>query len=130
MANQPKSQSISETSADTIKADLQKRTEELGKLLVEEKANMAQIEANSNLQGILTYLSPEMAKNLRTTLASLEFYYPIKQLAVELLFLIPLFLIVMFWNGRSIKHESGAQTLVSSHLLVVIFIPIFWDICR
>lgn len=130
IANQPKSQSISETSAGTIKQDLQKRTEELGKLLVEEKANMALIEGNTSLQGILTYLSPEIAKTLRTTLASLEFYYPLKRLAVELLFLIPLFLIVLYWNGHSIRRENGAQSLVSSHLLVVIFIPIFWDICE
>lgn len=129
-ANQPKEDSISETSAGTIKADLQKRTDELGKLLEEEKANMALIEQNNNLQGILTYLTPELAKSLRATLSKLEFYYPIKRLGVELLFLIPLFLIVWFWNDRSMRRENGAQTLVSSHLLVVIFIPIFWKICE
>lgn len=129
-ANQPKEDSISETSAGTIKADLQKRTDELGKLLEEEKANMALIEQNHNLQGILAYLTPELAKNLRSTLSKLEFYYPLKRLGVELLFLIPLFLIVWLWNDRSMRRENGAQTLVSSHLLVVIFIPIFSKICE
>lgn len=50
IANQPKDQSISETSAGTIKQDLQKRTEELEKVREEEKANLAQIEANTHLQ--------------------------------------------------------------------------------
>lgn len=129
IANQPKDQSISGTSADTIKQDLQKNTEELATVLEEEKANMALIEQNSNLQGILAYLTPDLAENLKTTLSRLEFYYPLKRLGVELLFLIPLFLLVWFWNDHSIKRENGTQTLISSHLLVIVFIPIFWEIC-
>jgi hypothetical protein len=130
IANQPKTESISETSAGTIRQDLQKRTDELNKILEEEKANLAFIEQNASLQGILSYLTPELAKTLRTTLNRLEFYYPLKRLGVELLFLIPLFLIVWFWNNSSIKRENGTQSLVSSHLLVVIFIPIFYKICE
>ncbi len=129
MADQPKEDSISETSAGTIKQDLKKLSDELAKITEEDKANMALIEQDNNLQGILAYLTPDLAKNLRSTLARLEFNYPLKRLGVELLFLIPLFLLIMVWNDRSIKHESGAQTLVSSHLLVVVFIPIFWEIC-
>lgn len=130
IANQPKTESISETSAGTIKQDLQKRTEELSSIREEEKSNLALIEQNPNLQGILTYLTPELAKTLRTTLNRLEFYYPLKRLGVELLFLIPLFLIVWFWNNSSVRRENETQSLVSSHLLVVIFIPIFWKICQ
>lgn len=130
IADQPKDRSISGTSADAIKQDLQKRTEELGKILEEEKANLAVIGQNSNLQGILASLTPELAKSLRTILDRLEFYYPLKRVGVELLFLIPLFLIVWLWNDRSIRRENGAQSLVSSHLLVVVFIPIFWKICE
>lgn len=129
IANQPKDQSISNTSSETIKQDLQKNTEELGKILLEEKANMTLIEQNTHLQGILAYLTPALAENLKATLAHLEFVYPLKRLGVELLFLIPLFLVVWFWNDHSIRRENGAQSLVSSHLLVVIFIPIFWKIC-
>lgn len=130
IANQPKSESISETSAGTIKQDLQSRTEELGRIQSEEKANMALLEQNSNLLLILGYLTPELSENLQTTLFRLEFYYPLKRLGVELLFLIPLFLIVWLWNSHSIRRENGAQSLVSSHLLIVIFIPIFWKICE
>ncbi len=130
IANQPKTESISETSAGNIKQDLQKRTDELSSIRAEEKANLALIEQNTNLQGILTYLTPELAKILRNTLNRLEFYYPLKRLGVELLFLIPLFLIVWFWNNSSIRRENDTQSLVSSHLLVVIFIPIFYKICE
>lgn len=130
IANQPANQSISGSGADVIRQDLQKRTEELGKVLEQEKANTALIEQNSNLQGILVYLTPELAKNLRSILSRLEFTYPLKRVGVELLVLIPLFLLVWYWNDRSILRENGAQTLVSSHLLVVVFIPIFWKICE
>ncbi|MDD2892205.1 MAG: zinc ribbon domain-containing protein [Candidatus Gracilibacteria bacterium] len=130
IANQPANQSISDTSAGTIREDLQKRTTELEQIRAEEKENLALIEQNNNLQAILTLLTPELAKTLRSALAKLEFYYPLKRLGVELLFLMPIFLLVWFWNGRSISRENGAQSLVSSHLLVVIFIPIFWKICE
>ena len=50
IANQPKDASISETSAGTIKQDLQKRTEELGRVIEEQKMNLSQIEANIHLQ--------------------------------------------------------------------------------
>lgn len=130
IANQPKDQSISTSGAETIKQNVQKNTKELGKLLEEEKANRVQIEQNKSLQEILNHLTPELAKTLRMTLSRLEFYYPLKRLGVELLFLIPLFLLVYLWSDRSIRRGNGTQTLVSSHLLVVIFIPIFWKICE
>jgi len=130
IAKQPAGESISGSGADVIRQELQQRTEELGKVLEEEKANLTLIEQNANLQGILSSLTPELAKSLRSTLDRLNFTYPLKRVGVELLFLIPLFLLVWYWNDRSIKRENGAQTLVSSHLLVVVFIPIFWKVCE
>lgn len=80
IANQPKDQSISDTSAGTIKQDLQKLTEELGKVREEEKANLMIIDQNGNLLLIISSLTPELSKTLRSTLAKLEFYYPLKRL--------------------------------------------------
>ncbi len=130
IANQPREDSIKETTAQSIKADMREQTENLNKALDEKKANMLKIEQNTNIQNILLSLTPAVSKDLKKTISKLEFYYPLKRLWVELLFLIPLFLIVLFWNNRSIRHDNWAQSLVSSHLLVVIFIPIFSKICE
>lgn len=57
-----------------------------------------------------------------------EKWYIFRELGWQMLFLIPLFLIFYFWNHLSIKKENGLQALISSHLLVIIVIPIFTKI--
>jgi hypothetical protein len=80
IANQPREDSIKETTAESIKADIQKQTENLNKALEEKKANMLQIEQNPHIQNILASLTPTVSKDLRKTISKLEFYYPLKRL--------------------------------------------------
>jgi hypothetical protein len=47
---------------------------------------------------------------------------------MQLIFLLPLFGIFYAWNALSIRKNRGVQTLVSSHLLAVSFIPILCKI--
>ncbi|MDA1301634.1 MAG: zinc ribbon domain-containing protein [Proteobacteria bacterium] len=57
-------------------------------------------------------------------LRSANFWFPVKRLGMEMLFLLPLVLLFWFWNVRSIERNRSFQALVSSHLLVVVFIPV------
>jgi predicted RNA-binding Zn-ribbon protein involved in translation (DUF1610 family) len=43
---------------------------------------------------------------------------------MEMLFLLPLLGVFYLWNARSIARGKSFQTLVSSHLLVVVCIPV------
>lgn len=54
-----------------------------------------------------------------------QFIYPLKKLGWQMLFMLPLFLVFYLWAGRSVKKAHSIQTLVSTHLLVVVSIPIF-----
>ena len=65
---------------------------------------------------------------LRDDLRKLNFWYPVKRLGMEMLFLLPLFLVFYFWNSRSIANQRPFQTLVSSHLVVVTLVPVFFKI--
>jgi RNA polymerase subunit RPABC4/transcription elongation factor Spt4 len=56
------------------------------------------------------------------------FWYPIKRLGMQMLFLLPLFAIFYAWNDASIRKGRGIQALISTHLMVVSFIPIFFKI--
>ena len=47
---------------------------------------------------------------------------------MQLIFLLPLFLIFRAWNSASLRGGRGLQTLVSAHLLVVSFIPILFKL--
>ncbi|MGB5261636.1 MAG: zinc ribbon domain-containing protein [Gammaproteobacteria bacterium] len=65
---------------------------------------------------------------LREDLRRLNFWYPVKKLGMDMLFLLPLFLVFYAWNARSIARDRPFQTLVSSHLLVVALVPVFFKL--
>jgi hypothetical protein len=66
--------------------------------------------------------------SLRADLRRQNFWFPVKRLAMQLVFLLPLLAAFYFWNGASIRKGRGVQTLVSSHLLVVAAIPVLFKI--
>jgi len=80
------------------------------------------------LWGMLQGIQKQDRDNLLSDLRRLNFWYPVKKLGMQLLFLLPLFAVFYAWNNRSIRRNRGVQALVSSHLLVVAFIPIFGKI--
>jgi hypothetical protein len=67
-------------------------------------------------------------QTLRDDLRRLNFWHPVKRLGMEMLFLLPLFLVFYAWNARSIARNRPFQALVSSHLLVVVLIPVFFKL--
>lgn len=73
-----------------------------------------------------TKLSKELSSDLRKA----NFIFPIKRLLIEFLFLIPLLFIFIFWNNKSIKKGRHLQIFISSHLIVVALIPVFFEICH
>ncbi len=71
-----------------------------------------------------------LSEQLKDDLKRINFLYPVKRLLFELLFLLPILLIVILWNNRSLKRERRLQTFISSHLIVVTIIPLFFEICH
>ena len=76
----------------------------------------------------LQSLQEQDRDRLRSDLRLLNFWYPLKRLGMQMLFLLPLFAVFYVWNGASIRKNRGVQALVSSHLLAISFIPIFCKI--
>lgn len=73
-------------------------------------------------------VSEDQRAALRDELRRLNFWYPAERLGMEMLFLLPLFAAFYFWNAKSIAASRPFQTLVSSHLLVVVLIPVFFKL--
>ena len=63
-------------------------------------------------------------EQLRADLDRLQRWYPVRRLGMELVFLLPLLGLFYAWNAASLRRQRPVQTLVSSHLLVVAFIPV------
>ena len=54
------------------------------------------------------------------------FYFPLVELLFQLMFLIPLLAILIFWNMNSLKKKRKLQLLISSHLIIVTMIPVLY----
>jgi hypothetical protein len=114
-----------------IKKDIRQRTSLLNAL----HAQMASLDAKLNqadpvkaLWQAIRSLTEADRERLKTDVRTMNFWFPLKRLGMQLLFLLPLFAVFYAWNSASIRKDRHVQTLVSSHLLVVAFIPIFFKI--
>ena len=55
----------------------------------------------------------------------LSFWYPVKVLAAQVSFLLPLLLLAIVWNRWALNRRSEVQTLITSHLILVCAVPVF-----
>lgn len=121
----------SQTKVEATKEDFKKKTAALDKL----KSRIATLEQSINgdakiklLWEKLEGLQEQDRQKLLSDLRTLNFWYPVKKLGMQMIFLLPLFIVFYAWNNSSIKRNRGLQTLVSSHLLGISFIPILFKI--
>lgn len=73
---------------------------------------------------LITSKDSERRKQLIVDYKRFQFAYSIKKLAWQLVFMVPLFVFFYVWSSRSVKKGNRVRTLISSHLLVVVSIPI------
>ena len=124
-------QQESQTKIDATRKDFQEKTSALNVL----KARIASLEQTINddtkvklLWEKLEGLKAQDRQTLITELRTLNYWFPVKKLGMQLIFLLPLFVVFYVWNNTSIRKNRGLQTLVSTHLLGISFIPILCKI--
>lgn len=115
----------------TLRKDIRQKTEALNTLQGQIVALDQRINSNEMIKLLwerLQGLSDQDRDTLKTDLRTMYFWHPVKRLGMQMVFLLPLFAVFYVWNNASIRKNRGIQALVSSHLLVVSFIPIFFKI--
>ncbi len=120
-----------QTNVDTIKKGIQEKTGYLNTLRGRIEALELKINGHQKVMMLwerLAGLQQADRERLREDLRSMNFWFPVKRLGMQMIFLLPLFVVFYAWNNTSIRKGRGIQILVSSHLLVVSFIPIFFKI--
>ena len=124
-------QQESRTKVDATRKDFQEKTSALNVL----KARIVSLERTVNndtkvklLWEKLEGIKEQDRQTLITELRTLNYWFPVKKLGMQLIFLLPLFVVFYAWNNTSIRKNRGLQTLVSSHLLGISFIPILCKI--
>ncbi len=124
-------QTAGRANIEKIRKDIREKTNTLNTLKDEISALEQKINGNEQVKALwekLQTLRQEDREQLKADVRTLTFWYPVKRLAMQMVFLIPLFVIFSLWNNASLRKGRGVQVLVSSHLLVVSFIPIFFKI--
>lgn len=120
-----------ETNVSSLKKEVTEKTASLNNLLRKQKLLESSLHEDKRIRdlfSIIENISEKEKINLRDDLRQLNFWFPVKRLGMEMLFLLPLLFVFYLWNSKSISSNRPFQTLVSSHLLVVAFIPVFFKI--
>jgi len=114
-----------------LKQQVNSNTLRLNGLAQQEAETIETLQAHDSIQRFNTAIDSVSSADrdqLLSDLREANFWYPVKRLAMELLFLLPLITIFYLWNRRSLAGSRPYQTLISSHLLVVAFVPVLFKI--
>ena len=118
---------------ESLKRDFAFKANGLNQLIEKQGSLNSSLKQDRNINALFNFVDnvTEAGKNrLRSDLRQLNFWHPIKRLGMEMIFLLPLFFIFYFWNKKSLAANRSFQSLVSSHLLVIVFIPVFFKIAE
>ena len=116
---------------DSLRKDFTLKTSTLNQLTESQRSLNSSLDKEKNIQQLFTLVdsfTEQDRNNLRNDLRKLNFWHPVKKLGMEMIFLLPLFLVFYFWNVKSLAASRPFQSLVSSHLLVIVFIPVLFKI--
>lgn len=116
---------------DSLRKDIALQTASLEKLVNIQRSLVLSLEQDKQIRDLFDFvdgLTDADRTKLKEELRQINFWYPVKRLGMEMIFLLPLFLIFYFWNVKSIAASRPFQTLVSTHLLVIVFIPVLFKI--
>lgn len=122
-----------QASIESVKKEIQRKTVKTETLLEKQQtleSSVLQDNRVKELFRLIDGITTEDRESLREELRMLNFWYPVKRLGMEMLFLLPLFLVFYFWNTRSMTGHRPFQLLVSSHLLIVVFIPVLFKVAE
>jgi RNA polymerase subunit RPABC4/transcription elongation factor Spt4 len=122
---------VGHAKTEAIKGDIAEKTRALDDLVSKQKilaSSAEQDERVRRLYALIAAVSPADRDSLRDDLRQLNFWFPVKRLGMQMIFLLPLLFAFYFWNARSIAARRPFQTLVSSHLVVIAFLPVLFKI--
>ena len=107
---------------DKVKNDFSKIQDKDTELTRIEK----EILSSPEMKELLKIIEPnsEIRDQLIKEYKRIQFWYPLKKILWQFLFLLPLMIIFYLWNTYSLKKNFPIQILFSSHLLAVSSIPV------
>jgi hypothetical protein len=119
IAGQDPALTIDPGTAATTKNNLEQLATATAKLEKELSNNTAEILKNSQVVEIINLIKTS-GTTVIDTYDQLVFWYPVKIFGVQVLFLIPLLLIVGYWSNYALMKGRPYQLLMASHLMAIL----------
>ncbi|TYQ21847.1 UNVERIFIED_ORG: hypothetical protein JN05_00818 [Zoogloea ramigera] len=128
IADQKREESILPVEAGKIKSTVDYLTSRLAMLEQRHAEVSSEIVNHPNVLAYFVYLKSlpidsEFAKEAERYERQV-FWYPLKVVAAQVGFMVPLLLMTIFWNARAIRKSQETSILISAHLILVCTIPI------
>lgn len=100
--------------------------QKIDQLTGEIRATEQKINSQPGIQKLWVFIAPDdlAREKIVSDYKRFQFWFPLKELGWQLIFLLPIFGIFYVWSVRSVKNDNSIQTLISSHLLVIASLPI------
>jgi hypothetical protein len=129
IANQPRDQSINQVSAEKAVAELAKNTANISTLKKEVSSEKDNLKGNPSSVNFIQLLQDQTKyKSVQEEYKSASFWYPSIQITFQALFLLPLIAIALFIYNLAQKKKYALVSLLSWHLLVILFIPLVFKV--
>ncbi|VAX06440.1 hypothetical protein MNBD_GAMMA26-218 [hydrothermal vent metagenome] len=124
-------QNINNRNTASLKKQGSELTDKLNTLASKEDESGSLLMKNKRISQLFSIIEASSKQNrdvLLNELRHLNFWFPVKRLGMEMIFLLPLVIIFYLWNSKSTTASRPYQSLVSSHLLVIVFIPVIFKV--
>lgn len=129
VANQSRENSILPASATEIKGNISKLENDLNALKAQKSVTQAELEGSPALLSyaakVTNLLASGELEQAQSKFQHEVFVYPFKEVFVQVLFLLPLLMLAIYWNARAIGRQDDSKILISSHFVLVCLLPIF-----
>ncbi|MFA7256110.1 MAG: hypothetical protein WC047_00850 [Kiritimatiellales bacterium] len=114
------------TDSNATSTTARQYAQKIDRLTGEIRSAEQQINAHAGIQEIWKTVSPDDATRdqIVSDYKRFQFWFPLKELLWQLVFLLPIFGVFYWWSTHSVKKEKPIQTLIASHLLVIASLPI------
>ncbi len=117
---------VSKPGSNATSTTAQQYAEKIDRLTGKTRSLEQQIGNHSGIQKLWTIIAvDDTARGIVVAdYKRFQFWFPLKELLWQLLFLLPIFGVFYWWSARSVKKDNPIQTLVATHLLVIATLPI------
>lgn len=90
----------------------------------------SELKAHKDVQGVISFVFSSQPKDFRAEIKAYRRLFALKRTGFGFLFLLPVILLLGFWNKKANDKERYLAVIISSHFILVASLPIAFELIR